>query len=471
MRVISIHLENFGSYKTLDFDFQNQGLTLIQGPTGSGKSTLMDAVPWVLFGVTAKDGKADEVRSWAASEPTLGVVVLDTGLTVTRIRGRQNDLYFRTGTEAEPTRGKDIQDTQRLINNLLGVDHNLYLSGAYYHEFSQTAQFFTTSAKNRRQICEQIVDLSLAKNLQEKTKERIKEIQNNIKELHYKSETLKSHIKLLQQHQANESTKAEKWQAGHAKTIQYVASLYDKFEAGRKKVVTNECRSCGTVLAEPKEIYDDSPNPHLERLAELEREENPHNGSIKDFSKEIAEKQAELIDISADDDKITTEYSDLEVLTGVIEAFRSDLISNTISYIQDNTNDLLTKYFDAELQVSFSAGAADRLDVEIAKDGNDASFTQLSKGQRQLLKLCFATSVMLAVQNHSGVKFEEIFLDEALDGLDENLKTKAYRFLEDLALIYSSVFVVEHSEGLKAMFPRSYKISLINGESQIALIE
>lgn len=463
MRVVSIHLENFGSYKVLDFDFQNQGLTLIQGATGSGKSTLMDAIPWILFGITAKGGKADEVCSWSKEGPTMGTIMLSNGTVITR-RRNPNDLIYN-----EIHRGKDLSDTQRLINQLLKVDADLYLSGAYYHEFSQTAQFFTTSAKNRRQICEQIVDLSLAKTLQEKTKYKAKELQNKIYELQQRSKMLKSNIELLQQHETAEKKKAKAWEKEQASTLVHVHNLYDRFEAGRKKIITNECRACGTVLARPKEVYDDSPNPYADRISELKQTVNPHTDGVKDFRQEISDKNKEMAAYTYEAYDKSLELRDLELLQEIVETFRGELIENTIQHVERQTNETLMKYFDAEIQVAFSAEAADKLEVSITKDGNVASYTQLSKGQRQLLKLSFATAVMSAVQNHSGVIFNQIFMDEALDGLDENMKTKAYRFIDNLASIYESVFVVEHSEGLKALFPNSYKVTLVNGESQIAV--
>ena len=106
-------------------------------------------------------------------------------------------------------------------------------------------------------------------------------------------------------------------------------------------------------------------------------------------------------------------------------------------------------------------------EVSIQKDGNEASFTQLSKGQRQILKLAFGCAVMKGVSNHKGIHFDQIFFDEALDGLDETMKSRAFHLLEELSIDHESVFVVEHSESLKSMFSNSYKVSLDNGESNI----
>src|SRR5258706_14383017 len=100
MKLLKIHAENFGSYESLELDFQEMGLALLQGPTGAGKSTVMDMVFWAMFGQTAKGGNVDEVRSWKAIDSITKVIltieVPNAKLSITRIRGKssQNDLYW-----------------------------------------------------------------------------------------------------------------------------------------------------------------------------------------------------------------------------------------------------------------------------------------------------------------------------------------------------------------------------------------
>src|ERR1700733_2695413 len=100
MKILSASVQNFASYKKLDFEFDGQGLALVAGPTGSGKSTLCDVVPWVLFGRTSKGGTVDEVLSWPGDEITSGVITIDDRsgrpFSITRTRGskpKDNDLF------------------------------------------------------------------------------------------------------------------------------------------------------------------------------------------------------------------------------------------------------------------------------------------------------------------------------------------------------------------------------------------
>jgi len=471
MRILNVKLGNFGSYPSLGFDFQNHGLTLIQGATGSGKSTLCDAVPWILFGRTAKGGAVNEVIGWNGSGETTGIAEIEVKgerISVYRQRGKVNDFYFSKDSNPSPIRGKDLADTQKLLNSLLGIDAELYLSGAYFHEFSQTAQFFTTTAKNRRTICEQIVDLSLAKTLQMNTATNIKVLKDQLSYMEGEIQTLRSNVSLLYRLQETENGKHTAWEVNHASTKHRIATNLKRFEEDRKKIITNKCSSCGTVLAEPREITNTAANPYLSQLEILESETNPHTGSVKSFLEEIDSKQHETEYLELRKSFIVKDITDLGLLVDVLAEFRGLLIKNTVQDLETNTNKFLTNHFDAEITIALNIVDADKLEVSVQKDGNECVYSQLSKGQRQLLKLCFGVSVMQAVENHHGVKFAQIFLDEALDGCDDQIKLKALQLLRTISLQYESVFIIEHSSEFKAQMENQYKVELVNGESQIA---
>ncbi len=473
MRVISCKAENFASYRNLEFDFTYSSLALIQGSTGSGKSTLCDVVPWGLFGVTAKGGPVSDVVSWSGgvTKVTIELEVMGKKLTVIRKRGlkaKDNDLSWIEAADPVERRGKDLIDSQKLLNGLLGgIDAELYLAGAYYHEFSQTAQFFITTPKNRRAICEQLVDLTLATKLQTELKDKARAFNDQLDECESQISIAEVVIRSLKEHQKIENNKADEWNTRHMSAKQRVAGLYDQFEKSRKQTISKKCNACGTLLEHPHEVINTDENPHLGRLAELETEVNPHTGSVKDYSDEIKSKETEIKKAKINLRNLTIEIDDIEQLQDIVATYRSVTITNTIKSLEQQTNQLLTKHFDSECQVNFTIEDSDKLDFTIQKDGNECSYTQLSKGQRCLLKLCFGVSVMRCVQDHHGVNFAQVFFDESVDGLDSNMKTKAYGLFESLAQSYESIYVVEHSEALKALFEKSYTVELINGESVI----
>lgn len=506
MRVISCNIQNFASYKSLEFNFENQGLTLIQGATGSGKSTLCDAIPWVLFGRTAKDGAVDEVLSWPGDQVTRGELLVETlpGVIVriTRVRGeKSNDLYMEDAMAyTTPTRGKDLADTQRLINLRLSIDSALYLSGSYFHEFSQTAQFFTTTAKNRRAICEQLVDLSLAKNLQTKLAEQKKELatihETNANDIRLYSSMIQNlskpneYKKKADSFETDKAAKIVSLKADIAKldsikSDAYFAEANRELQQAEKALGTDRCLECGSKKHSDQhskleamfsdlrqEVRENDRNK--EKLTQLKVElkkteaaENIYNELLVKTSIELDKVRKQLDTAKELQHNTTISMSDIELLFEVVDDLRGVSIKNTIQQLESQTNILLSKHFDAEIKVLFDVVDADKLDVTILKDGNLCSYSQLSKGQRQILKLCFAVSVMRTVSNRHGIQFNCAFFDESMDGMDDNFKVKTYRLLEELALEYESIFVVEHNEALKSLFNSKYTVELVNGSSVI----
>lgn len=507
MIIHSAKVFNFGSYKEARLSFQDSGLTLIQGPTGSGKSTLCDVIPWCLWGTTAKGGAVDEVISWPGDKPTLGIIeieIKDLTYTVIRSRGKakDNDLYFYADPEIE-IRGKDLNDTQKLINELLGMNADLYLSSAYFHEFSPTAQFFNTTAKNRRALCEQLVDLSFAKDLQGKLADKNKKLAVEAKQLSNKIQSYTDKVKFLsrpndyKQRSANfENSRKEALNAleleyaditNQIKRDSYYQDLLISADKRLANAVAHEpCNACGSLKRA------DNYSQLVEARQEILNKQR-HNSLLKKQKQEIIKKQDEELnsenlfdELLATIDRDLVEASrelrlhlgaqeilaqaelDCWTLTRTVNHLRSITIENTIQDLENRTNKLLEDHFDAEIRVAFAAGNADKVDVTIYKDGNNCTFTQLSKGQRQLLKICFGISVMRSVVNTHAISLNCIFFDELTDGLDEEMKVKTFGLLQTLATKYSSIFLVEHSESLKAMFTNKYSVELVNGESQIS---
>ena len=79
MKLKQLHMQFFGPYadETVDFDdFQTSPLFLISGPTGSGKTTIFDALVYALYGETSGERDGVQMRSNFASHHDLTKVTL-----------------------------------------------------------------------------------------------------------------------------------------------------------------------------------------------------------------------------------------------------------------------------------------------------------------------------------------------------------------------------------------------------------
>lgn len=572
MKIVRASAINFGSYKNLLFDFAQPGLHIISGPTGAGKSTLCDLIPWTLFGVTAKNGIANDILAWNAEEDTKSSISVQIGtniLTVVRQRGKVNDLYFHfAGSESLLTppetgiRGKDLKDTQLLINRRLRITAKEYLLLAYYHEFGPAATFFMASASDRRHTMEHLLNLAEVKKAQDYFSLLVKSSESDLEELRvrvYKKEL--EHI-LLQKTLHKSETQCAEWDKAQNKKIAQLEGnalnfdcdkaaeidrLSDKesaWDANSRDIIfkhesfvskkqtevmklktilaglTNEklqmgsgriCDHCGsktnsgdlekiseeiavatemlssamlqhtqyessleTQKALPNpfsrqiELINASTNVHIGRLRDaISNETNPYLEQAHEASKQLSvatEAKEELEDLLKEEG---AEYEVHCLAKTAADKTRGVLVTRAVHSLEIETNSILASKLDSGLQVQFQVAEFEKLEVTISKDGNEASFSQLSKGQRQMLRLAFSVSCMRASSRKTGVTPQQIFLDEPLDGLDDGLKIKAFGFLEELTREYESVFVIEHNSDIKNMTTSKFEITLKNGYSQV----
>lgn len=545
MKILSANALNFSSYKEVSFDFENIGLSLVYGSTGSGKSTLQDLVPWVLFGKTSKNGNVSEVCRWSSEgQVTLGSLIIDLNdkhIKIVRKRGssQQNDLYWSTEGSNELIRGKDLADSQNKLNGLIKQSYDLFCQSFYYNEFSETRNFFYDKPKQQRELLENIANLDLPvrvlQAVQEAKKKNNKEVldfSNKINNISYKIEhyqelILKSktncakyekskdmRIKALRVLQKNfQNDKDKEIEELGEKSFFYeeekktaINSIIDKMDfigqrANDVQIDHNKCTSCGQILNEEsslkykeqqlKDRFNDysrqlvlaqsTANPYLEQLKRAEKREDHYLSEIVKLKSEVNPYIDEGSDLEQtleeNKDKLDKNRKLLEALNYRISCLnqlqdlsfelRGVLLENSVCNIENKTNSLLSNYFESEFSIKLQLDGKDSLEVCIIKNGYKCAYTQLSKGQRCLLSLCFSLSIMKETSNKSSTTLNLVCFDEALDGMDTTLKIKAFGLFQDLNKEYSSILIAEHDPEFQELFTNRYKVTLVADESKI----
>lgn len=149
-----LSIKNFLVIGEAEVDLHDCGLTLIEGrneddesanSNGAGKSSLVDALCWCLYGVTGRGVSGDAViNKKAKKECHVGVEVWTEGLNCYYIeRGRKssrigNNLIVQhiivdgndVGSGCELTK-TTVADTQALVNDLLGCSYEIFTSSIY----------------------------------------------------------------------------------------------------------------------------------------------------------------------------------------------------------------------------------------------------------------------------------------------------------------------------------------------------
>lgn len=105
------------------------------------------------------------------------------------------------------------------------------------------------------------------------------------------------------------------------------------------------------------------------------------------------------------------------------------------------------------------------INIKLQKLGKEMQIKNLSGGQICALELCFDLAISQIIRNRSGVKFNWICLDEAMDGLDIETKRSAIETIK--SNINGLVVIVDHSTEIKESFEKIINIEFDGKNSYI----
>lgn len=161
MHLISLKLQNFKQYKDLSLDFPN-GLVTITGQNGIGKSNLISAIAWLLYGSIAIQEQKDSIRYRYApdNEGVSGELVFKIGKEQYTLR---RSLSASLKADAELlvnglplTRKTD--STSEHVQKLLGMDWRIFYTSVFARQ-KEINVLSSLRPAERRDIMIRMLDL------------------------------------------------------------------------------------------------------------------------------------------------------------------------------------------------------------------------------------------------------------------------------------------------------------------------
>ncbi len=187
---VNLKLSNFTSYgqNPPELDFTKFKLAAISGLNGAGKSSLLDAITWCIWGTSrAGESSDDLVHSGAENMQVEFSFELDEHIcTIKRRRvkksGGSSALEFWSNSH-NLTEGT-IKATQEKIINTLHLSFETFTNSSYIRQ-GHADEFTTKGPTDRKRILADILGLSHYDSLEEKAKEKSKEIHTQLQLLDY----------------------------------------------------------------------------------------------------------------------------------------------------------------------------------------------------------------------------------------------------------------------------------------------
>lgn len=222
---LQLTLTNFLSYRKATLDFRGLHTACICGANGAGKSSLLEAITWALWG-ESRAGTEDDVIHTGADEVNVDFIFKNQDVTyrVIRIRRRGGGaaLEFQvetpTGFKALTERG--MRSTQQLILDHLKLDYETFINSAYLRQ-GRADEFMLKKPSERKEILADLLKLNQYETLADQAKDMSKQFKGQADQLEQNLASIKLQL------EQRESIAQEKATVEHQLSILRQAQLED----------------------------------------------------------------------------------------------------------------------------------------------------------------------------------------------------------------------------------------------------
>ncbi len=245
---LRLSLSGFLSYRDpVEIDFTSFDLACISGANGAGKSSLLDAITWVLFGQARKRDDSLVNLQAAVAEVSLEFSYEKNTFRVQRARprGKTGALEFhilQSSGSWKPLTERTQNETQARIQETLRLDYDTFINAAFFLQ-GKADQFTTETPTRRKQILSSILGLELWEVYRQRTADRRKLVEADIDRLDGRTAEIEAEL-------AEETTRQER--------LAQLQSDLKRLSSARKLQEKNldGMRAIAATLAEQRKLVE-----------------------------------------------------------------------------------------------------------------------------------------------------------------------------------------------------------------------
>ena len=182
-----------------EIDFQKNNTNLIIGTNGAGKSTMLDALTFVLFNKPFRKINKPQLANTTNERDCLVEIEfeINTRQYVVR-RGIKPNVFDIIVNGTELHREADDRAMQRVLeDNILKVNYKSFTQIVILGS-STFVPFMQLTSANRREVIEDLLDIRIFSLMNNILKDKIRTQKDQVKSLDLKKETLKDKMKMQQ---------------------------------------------------------------------------------------------------------------------------------------------------------------------------------------------------------------------------------------------------------------------------------
>tara|TARA_R100001594_G_C4044453_1_gene263849 strand:+ start:655 stop:2577 length:1923 start_codon:yes stop_codon:yes gene_type:complete len=362
VRFRTLEVDNFIIISHGSIDLANQGLVRISGENldaspfdsnGSGKSSLIEALVWVLWGKTSQGLTADSVVNSKVGRDcrvALDIEDEDSGDLYQVVRYRKHRKY-RNEVQLH-CNGKDVSGstnavTQALIEDLMGVDYRTFLNSVVFSHAGSVKRFTEMTDLEQKEVFERILSLDWVTNLHSQMVDERKRIRSSLSTQH-------ANLKQIQQSILDESDNLNTYVE---EEVKFDASKQERIDelTEKRKLLRRERKSSREKIVNNQEYIDASTRKVSDVKSKLTSLEQKYlagkerlSGRLKDVEVALGISDQSLKRISTKERQINTDDVGTEcpvcrqdVTQEHIDRLLADLIKERESLETDQTKNLV----------------------------------------------------------------------------------------------------------------------------------
>ena len=495
MNITRIIAKNFYSYEHLEFDLtKKNGIILLEGKNGAGKSAFVEAVCWGLTGKTIrKSTEKSLIRKGANS--CLIEVYLDGNVVIRR--GRKPTL-LEFIVDGEKKVGATTDITQGYINDHYNTNLNILLTSMFFGQ-SNNSNFLDATPDAKRNIIRSFLDLedvfsyrdnikNIKSDCTAESKAQKTVLANYQKELGITQEALDkiasdppeeieslSTLPSLDELEG-QWTKFNEYGQMYSMYMFHIEDIKQEIEDHKS---TDTCPTCGKEIEDGSDIYD-ALIDKLEHYEELSSNLTYHSLpviTLKEY-RELLEVKREWKTISSKMNWYTDRLGDLkESIEGCGDSIA---LSNStygtmrfwekafsekgmIKYIIGN----ILKFFNTRVACYLSYLTNSRIFLEFNKQleeivtisKQETPYISLSGGEKQKVNLAVLLALKDLLLFTNKTQSNLIFFDEVTNSLDEEGVIGLYQLLTEIKKD-KSIIIITHNKYLKNLMDSSNVVTV-----------
>jgi DNA repair exonuclease SbcCD ATPase subunit len=520
MKINKIEISNFYSIKNVKFSFdKHDGIVLIEGDNkdtggsnGSGKSALIEAVVWGLFGKTIRKSTEEALINNKEKKNCSVKITVNDNLVIER--GKKPVFLRLHKGDKEITRDNAL-NTQALIDELLETNYKVFLASTVFGQ-QNNIEFINATPEDKRTIIKNFLNLDELFSLRESVKRLKSEYSQTVKQQdaiakeHTKSiESFDKQLSRLEKlrkdvegkydeetlslslqdviNLENENTSIDWRVAGINKEIgaleDKISHLSHKLEDPSKH---EYCDMCGQVVdapTHPKRIsyeieecrnymteYEEERALELQKIKPVPISSSEYHqvieyNQLKKESETFEEIKNETLEKIQEAHDIKQEYnSKYEIMRFWEKAFSESgivkyIIKNVLEYFNSKVNFYLSHLSQGKFFIEFD----ESLKESITHNKNNIHYMSLSGGEKRKISL----SVMLGLQELLRISHNQksnlMFFDEVAENLDQEGLEGLYILLSELKK-EKTLFVITHNNYLKSLMDNARTITMIKSK-------